>query len=941
MSAGPPSLLRRILERALPEELREGIVGDLEELYRARRGRSGAAAAGAWYAGQVAAISLPFGADRLRELVPFARTSLGPDLRLGVRMLVKYPMLTVVAGIAITVATALGVGGSEFVRDLVAPSLPFEGGDRIVRVYQVDSEAGRQLPPTLLDLERWRESVPALEELGGYVTLEQGLVGDRGEVGAVNLAQVSASAFRVTGVPPLMGRTLQESDEAPGAPPVVVLGHSTWQTVMAGDPGVLGRTVQLGGTPATVVGVMPEGYAFPNVQNAWAPLRVESAELQPGSAPRAMVFGRLAPGATLESAAAELERAGALAAADHPDAYRNLSPAVTEFARRGTDGQMALMLAAVRLLFIFLLVVACANVATLVFARTVMREGEIAVRSALGASRRRIVLQLFAEALVLVGGATLLGVVLAGWGLDRVARLFFMVQQAPGLPFWWNPALSPATLAYAVALALVGAVMIGVVPALKATGGALQPRLGTLTSGGPAGGGSGLRFGGMWTVIIVLQVALSVAFLPLAVSMAGTAFRDRETADFPAREYLTAQLGRDAAVAPRTEEEEEAFRAEAYRLFQEARDRVASDPAVQGAALASGLSAMNHILSPVEFVGDGVAFRDAPAAAGETPGPAGPATSGAGEAAAPTPGPEAPTTGYVRILLVDPGYLELMGATAVAGRTLASADFAPGGRSVVVNQAFVDQVLGGRNALGGQLRFPERRGESSIVSVPEAGSSVDVVGVVQDPGIDRFGPGTHPVIYAPLELAPVSPRAVGLVGMPQAPAVQLFARMRPGADPLPARLYGIVASVDPGLRLSAVGTAEDAWRPAHQGERLGAWIFMAVAGIVLMLSVAGIYALMSFTVSRRTREIAIRTAIGARRGQIVGTVFRRAFLQLLVGVALGGIVAVPVLRDGVADDGPRTLVLVSVLLVGAGLAACLVPVRRALAIQPAAAMKAE
>lgn len=917
MSAGPPSLLRRILERALPEELREGIVGDLEELYRTRRGRSGAVAAGAWYAGQVAAISLRFGADRLRDPVPFARTSLGPDLRLGVRMLVKYPMLTGVAGIAITVATALGVGGSEFVRDLVTPSLPFEGGDRIVRVYQVDSEAGRELPPTLLDLERWRESVPALEELGGYVTLEQGLVGDRGEVGAVNLAQVSASAFRVTGVPPLMGRTLQESDAAPGAPPVVVLGHSTWQTVMAGDPGVLGRTVQLGGTPATVVGVMPEGYAFPNVQDAWAPLRVETAELQPGSAPRAMIFGRLAPGATLESAAAELERAGALAAADHPEVYRNLSPEVTEFARRATDGQMALMLAGVRLLFIFLLVVACANVATLVFARTVMREGEIAVRSALGASRRRIVLQLFAEALVLVGGATLLGVVLAGWGLDRVARLFFMVQQAPGLPFWWNPALSPATLAYAVALALVGAVMIGVVPALKATGGALQPRLGTLTSGGPAGGGSGLRFGGMWTVIIVLQVALSVAFLPLAVSMAGTAFRDRQTVAFPAHEYLTAQLGRDAVVAPRTEEEEEAFRAEAYRLFQEARDRVAADPAVQGAALASGLSAMNHILSPVEFVGDGVASGDASADAG------------------------ASTTGLVRILLVDPGYLELVGATAVAGRTLASADFAPGGRSVVVNQAFVDQLLGGRNALGGQLRFPERRGESSIVSIPEAGSSVDVVGMVRDSGIDRFGPGTHPVIYAPLELAPVNPRAVGLVGMPQAPAVQLFARMRPGADPLPARLYGIVASVDPGLRLSAVGTAEDAWRPAHQGERLGAWIFMAVAGIVLMLSVAGIYALMSFTVSRRTREIAIRTAIGARQGQIVGTVFRRAFLQLLVGVALGGIVAVPVLRDGVADNGPRTLVLVSVLLVGAGLAACLVPVRRALAIQPAAAMKAE
>jgi ABC-type antimicrobial peptide transport system permease subunit len=156
-----------------------------------------------------------------------------------------------------------------------------------------------------------------------------------------------------------------------------------------------------------------------------------------------------------------------------------------------------------------------------------------------------------------------------------------------------------------------------------------------------------------------------------------------------------------------------------------------------------------------------------------------------------------------------------------------------------------------------------------------------------------------------------------------------------------SRLYGIVTAVDPTLRLSEVGTAADAWGPVHIGERLAAWIFMAVAAIVLMLSVAGIYALMSFTVSRRTREIAIRTAVGAGRGQIVSTVFGRAVLQLLAGVALGGLIAVPVLWDGVVDEGPRSLVIVSTLLLGAGLAACLVPVRRALAVEPVAAIKSE
>ncbi|MDP2957861.1 MAG: ABC transporter permease, partial [Longimicrobiales bacterium] len=463
---------------------------------------------------------------------------------------------------------------------------------------------------------------------------------------------------------------------------------------------------------------------------------------------------------------------------------------------------------------------------------------------------------------------------------------------------------------------VVGALMIGVVPALKATGGALQPRLGQLS----AGGGGGLRFGGMWTVVIVLQVALSVAFLPLAVSLdfrsglldarpgAGPASENPGGTGFSPHEYVTAQLGRDPSVPPRTPEERAEFLERSRPLFEEVRDRIAADPAVRGVALASGLSAMNHIVGPVEFVGDGS-------------------------------GP--PISASARILLVDPSYLDLMDATLVAGQSLGPADFTPESRSVVVNEAFVDDVLGGRNPVGGQLRFPEREGEASIVQVPAPGTSVEIVGVVRNPGIDAFGPGTHPVIYAPLDLAPVSPRAAGFVGMPQAPATQLFVRLRPEPGPMASRLYGIVAAVDPTLRLSEVGTAADAWGPVHNGGRLGARIFMAVAAIVLMLSVAGIYALMSFTVSRRTREIAIRTALGARRGQIVSIVFGRAVLQLLAGVALGGLVAVPVLWDRVVDDGPRSLVMVSTLLLGAGLVACLVPVRRALAVEPAAAMKSE
>lgn len=923
MKAAAPKRSRRFLERALPDDVRDGIVGDLEELFQAKAEAWGPTRARLWYRGQVLSLSTRFAAERIRDGVSLRNSPLALDVKLGFRMLVKDPALTLVAGIAITVATAVGVGGSEFARDLLVPSLPLAEADRVVRLQHADTRAGGLSASTVYDLDRWRASASSLEEVGGAVTLEQGFVGDRGEVGSVSLARISASAFRITETAPLLGRFLLEADEHPEAPPVVVLGYEAWQTLLGGaDP--IGRTVQLGGNPATVVGVMPPRYGFPQSQNAWVPLKVEPGDLDPASAPRVALFGLLAPGATLESAQAELERLDAPLAAELPGVYGDLSPRVVGYLDRGAAGQTAMALQAARVLFIFLLVVVCSNVATLVFARTVAREREIAVRNSLGATRGRIVAQLFAEALVLVGGATILGLLIASVGIGHVGRVFFLIQQEPQPPFWWDDGLSPFTLVYAGLLALVGAVMIGVVPALRATRGTLQPRLGQ--------SGSALRFGGMWTVVVVLQVALAVAFLPLAVSQAGAAFEDPVSTDFPAEEIVTAQLGRDPLVPPRTPEERDAFLAESARLFEEVRDRLASDPGVAQVGLASGLSAMNHVLTPVQFVGD----REPGAGTAGEAGGSGSTSGEPGEGSDPSV-----TTAFVRTLLVDPGYLPMMEATPVSGRALGAADFAPGARSVVVNEALAQQLGGGRNMVGGQLRFPDRQGEGSAVQVPEPGTTLDIVGVVRDPGIDQFGPGAHPALYAPLGLAPATPRDVGLVGMPQAPATQLFVRMTPGAGSPTARLHALVASVDPGLRLSELATVAEAWRPVHEGAKIAAWALMAVAGIVLMLSVAGIYALMSFTVSRRSREIAIRTAVGAGGGQIVGIIFRRAFLQLLAGVALGSLVAVPVLWDGVVDEGPRSLIIVSALLLGAGLTACLVPVRRALAIPPAAAMKAE
>jgi putative ABC transport system permease protein len=892
----PPRLARQFLSDALPPDAREGIVGDLDEVFRQRCSRDRAFTA-LWYCGQVLAIAARFGPERVSGLARTFASSVGLDLRLGLRMLIKYPMLTVIGSIAITVTATISIGAAEFLRDLWIPKLPLDEPDRIVQLSQREEESGT-ISPSLFDFVTWRESLESIEDLGAFQTQEQSLTGPRGETGTVSLARLTASTLRLTRVAPARGRLLTDEDELAGAPPVVVLGWDVWQGQLGGDPGVVGSTVEIGGSPASVIGVMPEGFGFPMRESAWVPLRLAELDLAPASAQRVQIVGRLAPGVSRAAATEELGARGASTAQAFPVTHGSLQPQLRAYP---TDvGAVTFLISGVRVLLTFLLLVACANVATLVFARTVTREGEIAVRMSLGATRRRIVLQLFTEALVLVSVSTLLALLIVRTALPGMGDLFFVIQQQPTPFFWWNDQISTMTIVYAGVLTLVGALMVGVVPALKATAGDMRPRLSELSSGAGR-----LRFGGIWTAIIVFQVALSVAFLPIAVERSGVVFRPLESS-FPATEYVTAQLGRDAVAPLRSDAERDAFREASRQLFEDVKARVAADPDVQSVAFASGLSGLNHIRTPVEFVGD----AEAPAA-GES----------------------------VRTLLVDADYLPLMGARIVAGRNLVPADFVPGSHSVLVNEMFVERVLAGRNAVGGQLRYPVREGESSIVTVPAVEEAYEIVGVVENPGVDGYGPGAHPVVYAPLSLAPVNPREAGLVGAPAAPATQLFVHMRPGAEPIGPKLYAILATVDPSLRLSEMGTIEDAWGPARLGENIAAWIFMGLAAIVLMLSVAGIYALMSFTVSRRTREIAIRTSVGARPGRIIAIIFGRAFMQLALGVALGSLIAVPALRDGVASDGPRALLIVVTVLLVAGLGACLLPVRRALRIQPADAIK--
>src|SRR3712207_2583687 len=220
------------------------------------------------------------------------------DFKVGFRMLARYPGLTLVGTLAIAVAIALGTLYFEALNKWQNPRLPIRGADRVVSIRNWHVSALRTEGRSLHDFAIWRQQVKTVDDLGAAVAFVRNLATEDGRVEPVRGAEITASAFRLLGTPPLLGRTLTESDERPAEPPVVVIGHTLWKTRFAGDPGVLGRTVKLGTATATIVGVMPEGFGFPVSQRIWTPLRVDGSALAPRTGPAVSIFGRLAPGAS-------------------------------------------------------------------------------------------------------------------------------------------------------------------------------------------------------------------------------------------------------------------------------------------------------------------------------------------------------------------------------------------------------------------------------------------------------------------------------------------------------------------------------------------------------------------------------------------------------------------------------------------------------------------
>src|SRR3954468_10387592 len=514
------------------------------------------------------------------------------DLKLGGRMLVKYPGLTIVGGVAMAFAIAVGLVVVQVMSLFTNPMLPLSQGARLVDIRSVDVAANVPEKKVLHDFLEWQHLLRSLTDVGAWRDSSRNLVVAAGDARPVNVAEMSVSGFRVADGEPLMGRVLVEADEQPAAPAVAVIGYDVWRTRFGSDPNVLGRAVQLGSENATIVGVMREGFEFPISHDVWLPLKTAVLDQKPRSGPAISVFALLAPGASMQTAQAELTMAGRRAATESPATHQHLEPRLRPYAMMlvpDGPGEMAIMYS-IYFFMAVLLILISGNVGLLLFARAASREADLVVRTALGASRGRIVAQMFAEALVLGGVAAIVGVIAAHFAL-RTWGMVFLETNLGRLPFWFDLSLSPRAFAVAMVLTVAGAAIAGIMPAMKITRG-MGDRLKQTTAGS-----GGLQFGGVWTVVIVAQVAATVLFPALVYWEQGQLRRVQDfDPGFANEQYLAVQIERDNPVegGVNVDAATSGRNARLAATLEELRQKLAAQPGVGGVTFAESIPTTNH-----------------------------------------------------------------------------------------------------------------------------------------------------------------------------------------------------------------------------------------------------------------------------------------------------------------------------------------------------------
>lgn len=804
----------------------------------------------------------------------FART-----VKLAARALGRNRGLAALA----VVTLGLGIGSTTFMFSVVHGALyrglPFPDGDRIMRIWAANPAEGWDRGSVeYLDYLEMKATQTSLEELAaGYSGTVNVSTGER--VIRLDGSFLTANAFDVLRVRPALGRGFLAGDDEPGADPVVILSHGTWQDAFGGDPGVIGRAIRVNGEASTVVGVMQRDFHFPETQEAWVTMRRTSAE-ERNAGTDVFVYGRLREGVSREAAQAELSAIAARLAAAFPETNADLGVNVTSFTDMGSETTVILltMLGAVGLI----LLVACTNVANLLLARTATRSREIAVRTALGAGRGRLIGQLIAEAGVLAALGGLLGAA-AAW---LAMRWFSDAIAFTEPPFWFVFAVDGPILVFVALIAAFAAVVSGVIPGIKATGGDLQVILQD-----DSRGSSSMRLGRLSRGLVVAEIALSLGLLVVAGLMArGIIERRNLDLPFPTESVFTARMGLFESEYP-TAEARQAFYDDLVRDLR-------AEPGIVAAALTNSLPGTGAANTRVEI--QGVAYddeRDQPRA---------------------------------RTALVSAGFFETFEAAAANGRVIDERDTRTSLPVAVINQSFAIELFVDDDPIGHQVRVGAAGDEETpwrtiVGVVPD----LAMEGVNHEPGDIRRG------LYVPLiqddtRFVSIAVRTAGPEGgvMGITPVVRQAVQRLSPATPL-YWVRTLQESIDRNL-----------WAIDVFGG------IMIVFGLVaLVMAVAGLYGVTAFSVGRRTHEVGIRMALGAAAGDVLGLIMKQGATQIAVGLTLGLAIAMGLataMRDILFRVQPLDPVVyagITVILTATALTASAIPALRASRVDPARALR--
>lgn len=800
--------------------------------------------------------------------VPVA--NLWQDLRHAFRALRRGPGLTAAAVILL----ALGIGANSAVFSVVHAVLldpvPYRDPARLVQIQRRATHNNISLP----EFQFWKQNAASYSSVAAAGPGVGDALLDAGSSFAwIKAGQVSDGYLETLGIEPALGREFTPDEARRGGPQALILSDGLWRRMFSADPNVLGRSVTMGRTRYTIVGILPQGLWLDFSPDALSPLQPSGTVGDTGA--NTMMIARLKPGISIQQAEREqADLTGRYLASliDPPQDYRGLTT-VSYTASLNTPEVRT------NLLFLagaagLLLLIACSNLAGLLIARMASRSREFAVRLALGGSTARLLRQSLLENLLLslVGG--LAGLLAASWLIEGLRVLKpYALHTATAL------GVDPPVLWFTFAVSLITCVLFSIGPLFSASRTDISSNLKSVRQGS---GGRAFGRG----ILVIGQVAFTVTLLVCATLLIQTLYRlHRQELGFSPQGLVTFHTPNSAVNG-----------------FETAMlDRLKTLPGVRGAAGANALPLVGFNNFPTQREGH----------------------------------PEQ-SIGAMEIRRISLGYFETMGTRLLNGRAFSAVDTAASQLVILVNETLARQWWGEGNPLGDNVVIGQFKG--NYLGPKDASPSRRVVGIVADTRRRDLKEPPRATVYIPADQSVDGPGSGGGVNW------VLRGNFAPG---FAQRLRQAVAEVDPRLRVDLIRTMDDVIASSTAASRFDAWLFGIFAGVALLLTIAGIYGLLAFSVARRTYEIGTRMALGASRAHVIAMILRQSGMLVAIGLAAGmaaGAEAARSLGDllfSVRPADPPNYILVALVLLASGLLAAFLPARRAASVDPMVALRSE